>query len=79
MSRRTELWLFTALLAVAAATRCHRLGAESIWLDEAATFLRATRSVPDVVQNSIERMHNPSYFLMMHYWLLIYTLLEITY
>lgn len=69
MSKRSELLLLVALLALVAVTRFYRLGAESLWLDEAATYLRAVRSLPDLVSNSIARMHNPTYFLMMHAWI----------
>jgi hypothetical protein len=67
--KRYEALVIVALLSVAAWTRLYRLASESVWLDEAATFLRSSLPIPDLIDNSVKRMHNPSYFLFMHYWL----------
>lgn len=55
-----------ALTALAAATRFHEIGKDSLWLDEAHTYFRSLLPVPELIEDSIKRFHNPSYFLLMH-------------
>lgn len=66
-------WLDVALLAgvgvLAVVTRLRQLGAESIWLDEATTFERARLPIAELVANTVEKMHVPTYFVFMHYFL----------
>jgi mannosyltransferase len=59
---------WTALLAVlglGVLTRLHALGAESLWFDEAITFLRARSPIPELISSSVYKMHVPTYFLLM--------------
>jgi 4-amino-4-deoxy-L-arabinose transferase-like glycosyltransferase len=63
-------FFWTALSVVvlfSIATRFYHLGYESLWLDEAITFARSRLDVTKLVDNSVRRYHNPSYFLLIHY------------
>jgi hypothetical protein len=57
----------TTLLALG--LRLHRLGKESLWLDEGFTYTRALLPIDELIASAIGAHHNPSYFLFMHYWL----------
>lgn len=60
-----------AVFAVALAARCHRLGEESLWIDEAISFARARLPLQILIDDCIRRKHVPTYFLllkgMMHF------------
>lgn len=64
--RRRDGIAIAALTLLAIGTRFWRLGAESLWLDEAHTYFRALLPIPELIENSIQRFHNPTYFLLMH-------------
>ena len=46
------------------AARLHGLGDKPFWLDEVATFHRATASLRELVASSLHADHYPSYFLL---------------
>jgi mannosyltransferase len=50
-------------------TRLRDLGIESLWYDEAITFLRARLAIADLIADSIAQNHLPTYFVFMHYLL----------
>lgn len=54
---------------LALALRLHGLGRESLWLDEGFTWKRASLPLPALIQHAIRGHHNPSYFILLHYWL----------
>jgi hypothetical protein len=67
-----QLWLpaghLLPLLLVGAAAlwaRLHQLGEESVWIDEAISFVRANRSYDALIADSIHRKHLPTYFLIL--------------
>jgi mannosyltransferase len=67
---RTRVLPAVALLAICGLgvwTRLRDLGAESLWYDEAITFLRGRLAIPDLVADSIAKNHVPTYFVFMHY------------
>jgi mannosyltransferase len=61
--------LLALVLGFATSLRLYRLGALSIWLDEAYTYTRAALPAARTVAASIEKGHVPTYFLFMHYWI----------
>ena len=67
-SQRTRLILL-AVMIVAFCLATMQLGSKPLWFDEAVTFWRAQLSIPDMVENSIERRHTPFYFGVMKVWL----------
>ncbi|MCP4416553.1 MAG: hypothetical protein GY805_08020, partial [Chloroflexi bacterium] len=45
------------------------LGRESLWLDEAISYLTAQLPVSQIVNNSVQSSHPPLYYLLLHFWL----------
>ncbi len=62
-------WIAPALLfLLALGVRLYRIGAESIWLDEATSLFLARQSVFDVVAWTARDIHPPLYYLLLHFW-----------
>ena len=61
----------TATLGAAAAIRLYQIDALSLWLDEAHTFFRSSKQLSDLFEDSLESRHNPVYFVLMHYWMML--------
>lgn len=62
--------LLAALVGlVAGGLRVHRIGEESLWIDEAITYARASYAPDKLVADSLERKHVPTYFLLMHHYM----------
>lgn len=74
-TRRFPLWghllLCGLVLATALGLRLHRLGEESLWIDEAITYARATKAPDALIHDTLRRKHIPTYFLLMHHWLAV--------
>lgn len=58
---------FAVVVALGIWTRFHHLGMESLWYDEVTTFYRSRLPLPELIESSINKMHVPSYFMLMHY------------
>lgn len=69
LARHMPLLLTAAVSVFALALRLHALGRESLWLDEGFTWQRAHLPAGELIGNAIQAHHNPTYFLVMHYWL----------
>jgi 4-amino-4-deoxy-L-arabinose transferase-like glycosyltransferase len=65
----TERAALLLVLVLAVATRFFRLGAESLWLDEAITFHRSAAPFADLVADAKASYHNPAYFLLVKGWM----------
>lgn len=64
--------LVAALLvttALGAALRIYKLGAESIWLDEAFTIQTARGPLPSIIEETSKDVHPPLYYFVIHYWM----------
>jgi uncharacterized membrane protein len=60
-----KFWLAPLLIAaVALILRLHHLGAKPFWLDEVATWHRATISFSSMVTESLRSKHYPAYFIL---------------
>ncbi len=57
-----------ALFLLALAVRLWRIGAESLWLDEATSLFLARKSVPEVIAWTAKDIHPPLYYLLLHFW-----------
>ncbi|HSM56436.1 MAG TPA: glycosyltransferase family 39 protein [Candidatus Sulfomarinibacteraceae bacterium] len=66
--RRRSLWL-AAIVVLAALLRLTALGRESLWLDEAISYLAADLDAPRILDNTIKDPHPPFYYLLLHIWL----------
>lgn len=52
-----------------AAFRLHRLGAESLWLDEATSVWMASQSPATLVAETAADVHPPAYYLALRWWM----------
>ena len=69
-ANRLKLCAITlAVSALALVLRLHALGRESLWLDEGFTWERSSLPLPELFQHAIRGHHNPTYFVLVHYWL----------
>lgn len=68
-SMKQEKIYLTLVLLIAAAARLFQLGHFNMWFDEAATWIIANRSIPEIL--SLTRTDNtpPLHFILMHFWL----------
>ncbi|MDH7489183.1 MAG: glycosyltransferase family 39 protein [Anaerolineae bacterium] len=57
-----------ALFLLALAVRMWRIGAESLWLDEATSLFLARKPVPEVIAWTAKDIHPPLYYLLLHFW-----------
>lgn len=67
MTRKRGALVITLLLATI--LRLASLSRESLWLDEAISFLTAQLAVSKILRNAIQDPHPPFYYLILHYWL----------
>ncbi|WP_420642992.1 glycosyltransferase family 39 protein [Candidatus Leptofilum sp.] len=67
-SSRFQLGFFVTLGAV---LRFINLGRDSLWLDEAISYLAAQLPVSQIVNNTVQSSHPPFYYLLLHFWLQI--------
>ncbi|HYJ47545.1 MAG TPA: glycosyltransferase family 39 protein [Pyrinomonadaceae bacterium] len=49
--------------------RVYRLGAESIWLDEAFSIQFAHGSPSEIIEETAKDVHPPLYYFALHYWI----------
>lgn len=67
--------MVTALLLIIAGgtfLRVYKLGAESIWLDEAFTIQITRGSISSIVNETAKDVHPPLYYIVFHFWLLLF-------
>ena len=69
MSVRAFAVALAIVLAGAAWLRVHRLSAEGIWLDEAASIAIAREPLPDLVADTAADVHPPFYYVVLHFWI----------
>lgn len=71
---RSRYWLAALLLVVSfgAALRIIKLGAESLWLDEAYSIQVAHRPLGGIVQEISRDVHPPLYYFALHYWMALF-------
>lgn len=60
------------IIALGAALRVHKLGAESIWLDEAFTIQTARASLASIVEETSKDVHPPLFYFVLHYWMEVF-------
>lgn len=61
-------WILLFIVLVGAALRLYRLGAQSLWRDEALSALIAASSSAEVLNNALASVHPPGYFFLLHLW-----------
>ncbi|HKQ52001.1 MAG TPA: glycosyltransferase family 39 protein [Pyrinomonadaceae bacterium] len=69
---RLVLAALVVIVAAGAALRVYKLGAESVWLDEAFT-IRLSRNAPaGIVEETSKDVHPPLYYFALHYWMMLF-------
>ncbi len=73
-SKVSRLVLATLLLIIAAgaALRVHKLGAESVWLDEAFTIKFSRHPPAGIIEETSKDVHPPLYYFALHYWMKLF-------
>lgn len=59
----------TILTVLGAILRFVNLGRDSLWLDEAISYLAARLPVTQIANNTVQSSHPPFYYLLLHLWL----------
>jgi uncharacterized membrane protein len=67
--RRIDRWLVAVLIPVALALRLTAIGRESLWFDEAVSYLAAELPSAKILNNAVQSSHPPFYYLLLHFWL----------
>ncbi|MBC8277417.1 MAG: glycosyltransferase family 39 protein [FCB group bacterium] len=68
-TRRHEIILLLAIMAVAAAVRLFNLGGFSMWFDEAYSWHLGNQAVPRIVELAKIDNTPPVYHVLLHYWI----------
>lgn len=63
---------FYFMVGVASAVNLYSLFIESIRVDESQAIWVATKSIPVIIQNSLQNLWGPIYPIMLHFWLQIF-------
>ncbi len=61
-------WNLAAALIAAAVLRLFRLGHQSLWIDEAFSWISAQIGQPWTIAHLLEDVHGPLYSLLLHVW-----------
>ncbi len=63
-----QLTLAVLILLLAAGLRLHRLGAQSLWNDEGASYAMTRRPPDAIIANAAADIHPPGYYLLLAGW-----------
>lgn len=59
----------SGILLLGIALRLINLGRESLWLDEAISYLAVQLPLIKIANNTVQSSHPPLYYLLLHFWL----------
>jgi len=65
---RTGIWLL-ALMLLGTVLGLSTIGRESLWFDEAVSFLTARLPLSAILTNAVQSSHPPLYYLLLSGWL----------
>ena len=72
VERVVPIALLSIIVLAALALRLHRLGDQSLWVDEAMSVVFAARPLPELFHLLVtDDIHPPLYPVLLHYWMLI--------
>jgi len=60
------------IVLIGAFLRVYHLGTQSIWFDEAYSVGLSSLSVPQIVQAAAADVQPPLYYLLLHYWMMVF-------
>lgn len=69
---RLVLAALVLITAAGAALRVHRLGSESVWLDEAFTIKLSQHPPAGIIEETSKDVHPPLYYFALHYWMKLF-------
>ena len=69
MQRKQVLLLLLIIIIIGILLRFYDIGAESIWLDEAASIDLSSQSISSIIGESPDHNHPPLYFIILHFWM----------
>lgn len=61
-------WYVGGIILLAMSLRLFHIGRESLWFDEAVSYMAASLPVPQIIDNTIQSSHPPLYYLLLHFW-----------
>lgn len=64
-----ELQLILAVTFLGAILRIYQLGTESVWLDEATTYLMSSNTLYGIYETTKSDVHPPLYYFVVHFFL----------
>lgn len=64
-----ELQLILAITFLGAFLRIYQLGTESVWLDEATTYLMSSNTLSGIYETTKGDVHPPLYYFVVHFFL----------
>jgi len=67
VERRARM-ILVLLIILAIGLRLINIGRDSLWFDEAISYLASTLPIPEILNNSIQSSHPPAYYLMLRLW-----------
>lgn len=69
---RLVLAALVLIIAAGAALRVHKLGSESVWLDEAFTIKLSQYTPAGIIEETAKDVHPPLYYFALHYWMKLF-------
>lgn len=78
LDKRKSLVLLILIIVLAIGLRLINIGRDSIWFDEAISYLTANFSINEILNNTTKSAHPPFYYLLLHFWLKLSTNSDIT-
>ena len=63
-----QRWLLLGALLAAWVVRLYRLGAESLWYDEAVSVMLARKPLAEMIAHTAGDIHPPGYYALLHGW-----------
>ena len=70
---KNEYFLLSLIVALGVALRIFHLSTESIWLDEGISILLSRQDLAHIIQSAANDVHPPLYYIVLHYWILIFS------
>jgi mannosyltransferase len=67
-----EYWWLAAITALGAVLRWAYIAKSSIWYDEGFSMMLSARTPSEIWVTNIRDVHPPLYYLVLHYWLLLF-------
>lgn len=67
---KRDLQILILISLLAAFLRLYQLGAESLWLDEASTYVLSSKTLSNILEATAGDVHPPLYYILVHFFLI---------